>query len=136
MIPPSFYRVSVKGVAVDDNGRFLLTKEDNNKWELLGGGLDYNEDPIEALKREIQEETGLVVTYVSPTPKYFISAQRLGSDTYTANIIYEIKLKNLDFIPSEECQELRYFSVDEAKKKELFPNVEAFLKVFNPKLHS
>lgn len=130
-----YYRVSVKGIAIDDTGRFLITREDNGMWELMGGGLDHGEDPIVGLKREIHEETGLVVTYVSPTPKYFITCQRLNHDTYSANVIYEIKLQDLDFTPSEECQELRYCTVEEAKQLDLFPNVIEFLKVFKPELH-
>lgn len=118
------YRISVKGIAFDDKRRVLLSKEDNGMWELLGGGLDHNEDPIECLKREILEETGLKVTYVSPSPIYFVTAQKTFQVGYLANIIYEIKLENLDFVPSNECQELRFFSVGEMKKVKLFPNVE------------
>ncbi|HJQ08174.1 MAG TPA: NUDIX hydrolase [Candidatus Saccharimonadales bacterium] len=130
-----YYRVSVKGLVIDETGRFLLTKEDNDKWELLGGGLDHGEDPIACLKREINEETGLEVTYVSSSPKYFVTTRRHNSDTFIANVIYEIKLKDLDFKPSDECQELRYFSAEEARHESLFPNVEKFLDVFDPSLH-
>ncbi len=122
------YRISVKGIAFDNARRVLLSKEDNGMWELLGGGLDHNEDPIECLKREILEETGLKITYVSPVPKYFVTAPKTFQEGYLANIIYEIKLENLNFVPSGECQELRYFSVDDAKKVKLFPNVENLIK--------
>ncbi|MDB5185148.1 MAG: hydrolase [Candidatus Saccharibacteria bacterium] len=135
MIPPNFYRISIKGIAIDDTGRFLLSKEDNGKWEMLGGGLDYGEDPIDGLKREIKEETGLTVTYVSPSPKYFITCPRHDNDTFIANVIYEIKLENLDFTPSDECQELKHFNVEEAKQLDLFPNVEALLKIYNVNFH-
>lgn len=131
----NYFRVSVKGIVVDESGRFLLSREDNDKWELLGGGLEHEEDPITALRREVQEETGIEVTYVSPTPKYFITSERLGHDTYIANVIYEIKLKNLDFKPSDECVELKFFNIEEAKKVPLFPNGVNFLKVFDPKNH-
>lgn len=131
----SYYRVSVKGTVIDDDGRFLLSLEDNGKWELLGGGLDHGEDPIACLKREINEETGLEVTYVSNSPMYFVTCQRLGYDTFVANVIYEIKLKNLNFIASDECQELRFFTTEEARREDLFPNVEQFLKVYKPELH-
>lgn len=130
-----YYRISIKGIAIDEAGRFLLAKEDNGKWEMIGGGLDHGEDPILGLKREVHEETGLVVTYISPSPKYFITAPRLGHDTYTANVIYEVKLKDLNFTPSDECQELRYFNVEEAQKEDLFPNVKKFLEVFDPAIH-
>lgn len=133
---PCAYRLSVKGIAIDETGRFLLSKEENGKWEMLGGGLEHGEEPIETLKREIHEETGLVVTHVSPTPKYLVTTKKVGYTGFVANVIYEIKLKDLDFTPSDECIELKYFTVDEARRENLFPNVEKFLEVFDPELHT
>ena len=126
-----YYRVSVKGIVIDDDGRILLSREDNGKWEMLGGGLDHDEDPVAGLKREIFEETGLKVTHVSPSPKYFITSPRIGTTmtTYMANVVYEIKLENLNFVPSDECQELRFFSKDEMARVELFPNVQKLLEI-------
>jgi 8-oxo-dGTP diphosphatase len=123
-----YYRISVKGIVVDDQGRILLAREGNGMWEMLGGGLDHDEDPMLCLKREIKEETGLVITYISPSPKYFVTARRLGTDTYMANIIYEIRLKDLNFTPSDECQELRFFSKEDMKQVKPFPNVEKLLE--------
>lgn len=131
----NYYRVSVKAISIDENGRFLLAKEDNGKWDFLGGGLDHGEDPIHALKREINEETGLEITYISPTPKYLVTAKRFGSDSYVANVIYEVKLKDLNFTPSDECVELRYLNSDEAAKEDLYPTVTKFLESFKPELH-
>jgi 8-oxo-dGTP diphosphatase len=135
MNEPCYYRVSIKGLVVDETGRFLLTKEDTGEWELLGGGLDHNEDPIEGLRREIHEEAGLKVTWVSSTPKYFLTVKRRSSDRFIANVIYEITLKDLNFVPSDECQELKFFTVEEARKERLLPNVQRFVELFDPKLH-
>lgn len=134
MIDKKMYRISIKGVVINENGKFLLTKEDNGKWELLGGGIEPNEDALTCLEREIREETGLSITRASPHPIYFVTSQK-ANGTQIANIIYGIELESLDFTPSEECQELRFFSPDEAMKEELFPNVTEFIKQFSPKLH-
>lgn len=136
MIDECYYRVSVKGIVIDETGRFLLAREDNDMWELLGGGLEHGEDPIAGLRREIQEETGLEVTYVSPAPVYFVTAKRHGHDSYIANLIYEIELKDLDFTPSSECQELRFFTVGEARQVDTFPSVAKFLDIFDVHLHA
>ena len=130
-----YYRVSIKGIVVDESGRFLLAREENGKWELLGGGLNHGEEPIDGLKREIKEETGLDITHVSNMPKYFITSKRLGRDAYLANVIYEIKLKDFDFTPSNECRELRYLDVAAARLLDLYPNVEKFLDVYDPAKH-
>ena len=53
--------VSVKGILIY-RGRVLVLRNDRGEWELPGGRLDEGETPEEALRREIQEETGLRVT--------------------------------------------------------------------------
>jgi 8-oxo-dGTP pyrophosphatase MutT (NUDIX family) len=125
----SYYRVSVKGVVIDEQGRYLLSLEDNGKWELLGGGLDHGEDPRQCLEREIKEETGLVITSISENPIHFITAKRENADTYIANVIYEITLKDLDFTPSDECQELRFVKPEDMASLDLFSNVRKLAEV-------
>ena len=125
----NYYRMSIKGIVIDEQGRVLLAKEGNGLWEMLGGGLDHGEDPMTCLRREIGEETGLEVTYVSPSPKYFLTSKRRNADSYVANVVYEIQLKNLDFTPSDECQELRFFSAEEMKDIDCFPNITELQKL-------
>lgn len=118
-----YYRISTKGIVINSDGKILLAKEDNGKWEMLGGGLHHGEDTKECLKREIYEETGLMVTSISEQPVYFLTCKRQDRETYIANIVFKIELESLDFTPSEECQELRFFSAEEMQQIELFPNV-------------
>ncbi|HUC90136.1 MAG TPA: NUDIX hydrolase [Patescibacteria group bacterium] len=132
MNEPCFYRVSVKALVTDSSGSFLLAKENGGTWDFLGGGLDHDEDPVAALKREITEETGLVVVGVLTKPAYFVTAKKPDMDVFIANVFYRVMVKNLDFRPSDECQELRYFSVEEAQIEKLLPNVIEFLKVYTP----
>ena len=56
-------RLSVYAYIVSD-GAVLLTQvadgyPDEGHWTLPGGGLDWGEHPLDALRREIYEETGL-----------------------------------------------------------------------------
>lgn len=120
---------------IDETGRFLLARKIHEGWELIGGGLDHNEDPHDGLRREVMEETSLKVTYISPTPKYFYTFPKEGREGYAANVIYEIKLENLDFVPSDECQELRFFTVEEAQVVNPSIRTRMFLDLFDPILH-
>lgn len=130
------YRVSVKGIVVDEQGRFLLSREESDLWDTLGGGLEHNEDPIEGLQRELFEESGLRPTWISPTPKYFVTSPRHSKPGYyVANLVYEIKFDNLQFTPSDECQELRFFTVEEARKLNAYPATKLLIDIFDPKLH-
>ena len=127
MNEPCFYRVSVKGIVIDDQNRILLARESDDAWDMLGGGLDHGEDPVVCLKREIQEETGLTVAKVWPEPKYFVTAHKASNNMYIANVMYQIELENLDFKPSDECQELRFFTQQELRDLKLLPNIQVLI---------
>lgn len=121
--------MSVKGLVRDGQGKIMLILQDDGYWELPGGGLEHDEDPKACLAREVLEETGLTITSVAPVPKYFLTVQRLGHETFIANVIYEITLADLDFTPSEECQELRFVDVAEMDKLNLFPTARKFYEL-------
>lgn len=56
------HSVSVAAVVVDDLDRALLIRRrDNGHWEPPGGILELGEEIIDGLRREVSEETGLVV---------------------------------------------------------------------------
>ncbi len=125
----AFYRVSVKAWVQDNEGRILLARQSDGRWDLLGGGLDHGEEPHNGLKREIHEETGLTVTSIEDRPLYFLTVYNEKRNSYLANAIYKVTLENLNFIASEECQELRYFSLDDMKLLDLCPNVEELARI-------
>ncbi len=77
-IPNAFYRVSMKGLILDESGKkFAVILEDNGWWDLPGGGLDYGESPEECLKREIAEEMGLTVTEIGSFPAYYLIGKNM-----------------------------------------------------------
>lgn len=132
-VPECFYRVSVKALVLDDRQRFLLIKEDNGFWELPGGGLDFGERPQEGLKREIKEEMGIEPLYIANRPCYFFTSLN-PKGIFVANVLYETRLAHLNFKPSPECVEIRFFTSEEAfKENHLYPNVEAFVRLFSDK---
>jgi 8-oxo-dGTP pyrophosphatase MutT (NUDIX family) len=129
-IPDCFYRVSIKALILDENGRFLLSREDNGKWDFPGGGYEFDDkNPQEALAREIREEMGLEVTSVADIPSYFVTVHK-KERFYFANVFYKTTVKDLNITPSDECEEAQFFTVEEALQKELFNNVIAFCKQY------
>ena len=133
-IPPCFYRLSVKALIHNDEWKFLLVKEENNLWEFPGGWVDYWEDLQECLKREVREEMWLETIFIAEEPSYFFTSTNLKWWNI-ANVLYGTKLKDFDFTPSEECREIWFFTLEEAKKLETYPNIQEFLKLYNPKNH-
>ncbi len=62
------FTVGVVGVVLNDQGQVLLVEHvlhPRAPWGLPGGWLERGERPVDALQREIQEETGLVVRVAS-----------------------------------------------------------------------
>ena len=54
------YPVSIKGVILHQE-KVLLLKNDRDEWELPGGKLELNEEPMDCLVREVFEEVGIKV---------------------------------------------------------------------------
>jgi len=127
--PDCLYRISVKALILDEQKRFLLVKQIDDRWEFPGGGLDFGEGPRECLIREIKEEIGLEIISIADCPTYLLTALHRTGEWWMANVLYEVKVKDLNFQPSDECVEIRFFTKEEAKKVELLPNVVEFLKV-------
>ena len=133
-VQENFYRISIKALVLNEEKKFLLIKESDNRWELPGGGLDFGETPQEGLRREIKEEMGIKVTEISDRPAYFYTDKH-HRHGYISNVLYQAKLENLDFTPSDECVEVRFFTKKEALQENLFSNVKKFLTVFDEKNH-
>lgn len=73
-------------------------------WEIVEGGADDNEEPIEAAQRELAEEAGLIATHWEP----------LGADIHLSNchsdeIAYLFLATDLSEVPQrpDETEELR-----------------------------
>lgn len=135
-IKNGYYRISIKALILDETRtKFLLVQEDNGKWELPGGGLDWGEKPDEGIRREIKEEMGLHVTYVASQPSYLITTPRDSDGVWIANVLSETAVENLEFTPSDECIAVQFVTKEEAQDLNIFINVKEFLKSFNPVNH-
>lgn len=131
-IPNGFYRVSIKALILDDTRtKFLTIREDNGWWELPGGGLDFGETIEQCIKRELKEESGLTVTEINPSPAYYLIGKNM-SDKMTLNLVFETKVKDLNFTPSDECQEIKFISPAEVETIKAWRTVTELAKLFNP----
>lgn len=129
-IENAWYRISVKALIYNDKWEFLLCKENNWNWDLPGWWLDHRENPINCLKRELQEEMWLITTNINKTPLYFITANKPTSKTrpWIANICYKAEVENFNFTSSDECVEIWFFNTETAKDLNLLVNVEELIK--------
>jgi ADP-ribose pyrophosphatase YjhB (NUDIX family) len=128
---PCTYRISVKAIIKDTQGRILLVREANGNWELPGGGLEHGEEPHVGLAREIAEETGMTVEHVSEQPVGFWTLRRqssLPALQWFAMVAYEVQASG-DFRPDPagiEAQAAGYFTAAEAQALQLHNNTQPF----------
>ncbi|MBB2924012.1 NUDIX hydrolase [Cellulomonas cellasea] len=65
------HSVSVAAAVLAEDGKVLaIQRRDNGHWEPPGGVLELDEGPIDGLRREILEETGLLVEPVALSGVY------------------------------------------------------------------
>lgn len=100
---------SAIGVVFDESkARILLIKRrDVPIWVLPGGGVEENENPEDAVIREIYEETGLAVQLYRPVAIYS-PINSLANLTY----LFECKVKDGVLTVGDETRELAFFPID------------------------
>lgn len=137
IIKSGYYRVSIKALILDETRtKFLIVQEDNDIWELPGGGWDWGETHEECLKRELQEEMGLTVTSVSKTPSYLLPGHlNKRGEIWITNVLFEVTVADLNFTPSKECIAIKFVTPEEARDMNALKNVQLFAEMFDPKNH-
>ena len=93
----------------------LQRNDDNNAWEIPGGKRENNEDIVDALKREVKEETGLNINnyklvYVSP-----IFENHLVLKSFL-NIGYLCFTEESDISISNEHLDYKWVDVEDLRK--------------------
>lgn len=104
---------------VKNNGKILLEKRsDNCEWGLIGGSVKQNETFLEAVQREVVEETGLTIhnfkligTFSDPSR---IACYPDGNVVRIISILYETEIGNdYNLMVSEESLDLKFFDKNE-----------------------
>ena len=73
----SLYRISVKAVILNREGKLLCVQEDEEMWWTLpGGGLEYGEDYQLALQRELAEELSVDPKDIRIEPQILFTANQ------------------------------------------------------------
>lgn len=110
-------------VVVDDEGRVLLGRRavepDKGLWDLPGGFVDEGEHPLEALRRELMEETSLDI---EPGEFLGVWMDRYGYDSpalSTLNLYWTARVLGGDQRPADDVAELQWFAPAELPWGEL-----------------
>lgn len=100
--------LGARAIVLNGQGQVLLVKHTyHTHWYLPGGGVKKNESTIEAVIRELKEETGLVVAPEEPQLFGIYHHTYLGVNDYP--VIYVVK--NYSTVPahSGEIEQMNWF---------------------------
>ena len=137
------YHLSVLGVIARPDGRFLITKRIMTKhwapgwWEVPGGGVRAGETSLEAVQREVFEETGLDVSgagggymfsYHRENPgtgdNYFVDIYRFILDFDEKDVILQPE-ETTDFCLADASQ------IEDLADQGIFLHYDSIKQVFN-----
>lgn len=120
-------RPSVSAVIFDRRGRLLLQRRaDSGQWGLPGGAVEVGESVVDAVRREVREETGLDVAVERLVGVYSEPALQLvrypdGRVWHYVNLCFRCVRRGGRLTTSAETLELRYFPLAELPET-LLPN--------------
>jgi 8-oxo-dGTP pyrophosphatase MutT (NUDIX family) len=110
--------LSVVALIERDEALLLERRSDAPVWGSIAGRVDDDESLTDALRREVDEETGLTVsgyelfgTFSDPTR---IVSYPDGNVYRVASLVYRVDVESFDALrPSAESEELRFFPREE-----------------------
>jgi 8-oxo-dGTP diphosphatase len=113
---------TASALVLDDEGRVLLARRAADPgaglWDLLGGFIEEGEEPLAALRREIEEETALQIE-----PGEFLGGypDRYGDEgIYTLNLYWTAQISGGELELDEELAEVGWFGPEELPESSEF----------------
>lgn len=115
--PNAYYRVSVKALIANDEGKILVVNERGLGWDLPGGGLDWGESAGDALKRELLEELGCSAE-IEERPCLIAPSSAGAYDRHVLWIIYKAKINPDEIQKTDEVSEFAFVGVEDFQANE------------------
>ena len=109
----------VVGALIEQGDKFLLVKEslgkdeDAGKWSHPAGWIDVGEDPIEAVKREVKEETGYDFEPTHVVGVYSLVRRESDPARHAIKIIFTGKIHGEQESLAEDVSDAKWFSAYE-----------------------
>lgn len=111
------YRISIKGIVLNDADEVLLVKESGRDWwDLPGGGMDHGENIKSAIAREMKEEVNLTGDFTYRIVHVDNPSLLEHSKILQVRLIFLVKPDNMQFSPGEDGDEVIFMSLEKLKE--------------------
>ena len=123
--------VSQKAFLFRADGRFLTMRRTKTapsnplRWDLPGGDIEFGEDPLAAIKREIKEEAGLATGELRP---FAVVGRIYRGNEYWVTVAYTTKVAKGRLKISWEHDLHQWVTIDEFLKLRLPVKIRRFAK--------
>lgn len=105
-------------------GKILLSRHQNRTtWETQGGHIESGEQPVEAARRELYEESGATQFEMIPLCDYWAGMEGTGDGAN--GMVFTAVIHQLGAIPESEMAETRQF--DELPENLTYPEITPVL---------
>jgi 8-oxo-dGTP pyrophosphatase MutT (NUDIX family) len=106
-----FYRVTIKALVRDHEGKVLVIENAHGEWEMPGGGWEHDEDFATCLNREIQEELGVGASTIGDIQFMYKTVSSKGY--YVLRIMVTAEFESHDFTMGEGMRSAMFVSKEE-----------------------
>ncbi len=110
--------VGMRAIIQDEEGRVLLIRRnDNDMWGMPAGSMELDESAFDCLKREVNEETGLIVLEATPIAIYseprFAFTTVYGDHYQMFALVLRVdRWQGTLFSTTNETTDARFFALD------------------------
>lgn len=113
------YRVSLKCLIRDQNGKVLVVKETGRDWwDLPGGGMDHGENLQSAIAREMKEEVNLEGSFTYRVIDVDEPALLSAHSFWQLRLVFAVTPSELKFSPGEDGDEIAFIDPQDFEKSE------------------
>ena len=131
--------VGVGAAIINKEGKVFIarrgkqTRNEQGKWEIPGGGINFSETLEHAVKRETKEEYGMEVEIIELLGVFDHIIPDDKQHWVSPSYICKLRSGTPQILEPEKCEEIGWFTLEEAKKLDLSLVTENDIKLLEKK---